>query len=126
MYSAKIMPPELSTDTKLNECRKCMLPVQDALNVLSGKWKLPIIVSLWYGDKRFSEVKREVPDITDRMLSKELKELEQNRLVKRVVYDTMPVTIEYSLTVYGKSLETVIEALRLWGTKHRQVILKKK
>ena len=126
MYRAKIMPPELSTDTKLNECRKCMLPVQDALNVLSGKWKLPIIVSLWYGDKRFSEVKREVPDITDRMLSKELKELEQNRLVKRVVYDTMPVTIEYSLTVYGKSLETVIEALRLWGTKHRQVILKKK
>lgn len=126
MYSVKVMPPEISTDTKLNECRKCMLPVQDALNVLNGKWKLPIIVSLWYGDKRFSEIKREVPDITDRMLSKELKELEQNKLVKRVVYDCMPVAIEYSLTVYGKSLDTVIEALRLWGTKHRQVILKKK
>ena len=102
------------------ECTKSILPVRDALEVLSGKWKLPIIISLMFGNKRFSQIAREVPGITDKMLSKELRDLECNELVKRTVYDSIPVVVEYSLTEYGHSLKVVIEVLRDWGVKHRE------
>jgi DNA-binding HxlR family transcriptional regulator len=104
----------------LGECTKSILPVRDALEVISGKWKLPIIISLMFGNKRFSQIAREVPGITDKMLSKELRDLECNELIKRTVYDSIPVVVEYSLTEYGHSLNVVIEVLRKWGTKHRE------
>ena len=70
-------------------------------------------------------MKEEIPKITDRMLSKELKHLETNLLVKRTVYDTRPVTVEYSLTDYGYSLDEVIESLKNWGINHRKKIIAK-
>ena len=99
-----------------------ILPVRDALDVLGGKWKIPIIGALFFGDKRFSEISKDIPGITDRMLSKELRDLEMNHLVKRTVHDTFPVTVVYSITEYGESLKEVIESLRNWGINHRQVI----
>lgn len=107
-------------------CMGLLLPVTDALQILSGKWKLPIIISLSFGKKRFSEMAKEIPKITDRMLSKELRELEMNQLVKRTVYDSVPVVVEYELTGYGDSLQPVIEALHSWGTQHRKRIMAKK
>jgi DNA-binding HxlR family transcriptional regulator len=104
------------------ECKRMLLPVLDALYVLSGKWKLPIIIALSHGNKRFKELQRETEGITARMLSKELRDLEMNQLVKRTVYDTTPVTVEYELTSYGKTLDDVIIALHDWGTKHRNRI----
>lgn len=104
-------------------CSKKMLPIQDALEILSGKWKLPILVALMFDVKRFSDLSKEIPKITDRMLSKELKDLEMNKLVKRTVYDTFPVTVEYTMTEYGRSLKKVIEALGEWGEKHREKIM---
>ncbi|MCE7064357.1 helix-turn-helix domain-containing protein [Dyadobacter sp. CY326] len=104
-------------------CTKSMLPVQDALEVLSGKWKLPIIVSLIFGNKRFSQIAKEIPGITDKMLSKELRDLEANCLVKRSVYDSIPVVVEYTLTDYGKTLMPVIDVLRNWGEAHRNRIM---
>jgi DNA-binding HxlR family transcriptional regulator len=77
------------------------------------------------GNKRFNEMEREIPKITARMLSKELRELEMNELVKRTVHDNIPVVIEYSLTDYGRSLDDVIEALHKWGTQHRKKIMSK-
>ncbi|MCE6989230.1 helix-turn-helix domain-containing protein [Dyadobacter sp. CY323] len=109
----------------LGECTKSILPVRDALEVVNGKWKLPIIISLMFGNKRFSQIAREVPGITDKMLSKELRDLECNELVKRTVYDSIPVVVEYSLTEYGHSLKVVIEVLREWGLKHRERIMEK-
>jgi DNA-binding HxlR family transcriptional regulator len=109
-----------------SECTKHLLPVKDALDILGGKWKLPIIVALTFNNKHFREMVREIHGITPRMLSKELKDLEVNQLVKRTVYDTSPVTVEYSLTPYGKSLQKVIEELRTWGTQHRKRILNTK
>lgn len=100
-----------------------MLPVQDALELLSGKWKLPIIIALIHEVKRFSDLSREIPKITDRMLSKELRDLEMNKLVKRTVYDTFPVTVEYTMTEYGHTLRPVIQALAEWGFKHREKIM---
>ncbi|WP_339876857.1 helix-turn-helix domain-containing protein [uncultured Algoriphagus sp.] len=105
-----------------SQCTGIIRPVQDALDVLNGKWKLPIIVALLHGYKRFSEISRQVPGITDRMLSKELRDLELNQLVKRKVYDTFPVTVEYTMTQYGETLKDVINALHIWGENHRRKI----
>lgn len=107
-------------------CGKSIMAVRDALDILNGKWKLPIILSLLFADKRFKEMERDILGITAKMLSKELKDLEMNDLVRRTVYDTMPVTVEYSLTDYGKTLKTLITELHTWGENHRKRILKKK
>ncbi len=101
-------------------CSSFILAVNDALNVLSGKWKLPIIGTLMFGNKRFKELEREIPKITPRMLSKELKDLEVNGIIKRQVYDTMPVTVEYSLTDAGRRLRLVLDSMVDWGLLHRK------
>ena len=106
-------------------CTSMIVPVRDALDILSGKWKLPILISLSFGDKRFNQIAKEIPNITDKMLSKELRDLEMNQLVKRRVYDSVPVTVEYSMTSYGRSLDKVIEELAKWGMLHRKRILGK-
>lgn len=113
--------------TELEKVKNCsgsfILAVNDAMNVLSGKWKLPIIGTLTYGHKRFKELEREIPKITPRMLSKELKDLEVNGIISRKVYDTMPVTVEYSLTDAGKRLRNVLEAMVEWGLEHRKNVM---
>ncbi len=114
---------ELKHEHNHEKCNRAILPVRDALEVLNGKWKLPIMISLSFGKKRFRQISKEVSGITDRMLSKELKELEMNQLVKRTVYDSFPPTVEYSITEHGKSLHEVIEALRNWGLSHREKIM---
>src|SRR5688572_10174017 len=111
--------------TAAEECARCVMQVKDTLEVLSGKWKLPILVSLKYGDKRFGQISKDVRGITDKMLSKELKELELNQLIQRTVYDTFPPTVEYSITVHGHSLDPVIGALKDWGQHHRKKIIGK-
>lgn len=111
------------------EIRQCpirfVLAVNDTLNVISGKWKMPIIASLLHGKKRFKELQDSLDKITPRMLSKELKELELNGVVKRMVFDTKPVLINYDLTVSGKSLTEVIDPMVKWGLKHRDIIIRK-
>ncbi|MGE5106367.1 MAG: winged helix-turn-helix transcriptional regulator [Sphingobacteriales bacterium] len=102
-----------------------MLSVKDALDVLNGRWKLPILVSLKFGNKRFKEISKEINGITDKMLSKELKELEVNQLITRTVYDSFPPTVEYAITKHGLSLDTVILSLRDWGNEHRKKIIGK-
>ena len=96
----------------------------DTLELISGKWKL-LILSLLRSESpmRFGEMERAIGSITPRMLSKELKELEQNELIERRVYPTMPVSVEYSLTDYGRSLERVMVALGDWGKTHRRRIM---
>ena len=123
------MPKTIKNQPKAEphtQCNQYVLPVRDTLDILSGKWKLPIIGTLMMGNKRFKEMEREIPKITARMLSKELKELEMNQLVKRTVYDTIPVSVEYELTPYGASLKEVLIVLGNWGIKHRSRILGKK
>jgi len=119
------MATEIKEKRTQETCTKALIPVRDALDILSGKWKLPIIIALSFGNRRFSELAKQVHGITDKMLSKELRDLEMNELVKRTVYDTVPVVVEYSMTTYGKTLEKLIEELQAWGTLHRKRILKK-
>jgi DNA-binding HxlR family transcriptional regulator len=112
-----------------SEAKACpiqfVLAVNDTLNVINGKWKLPIIGSLLFGKKRFTEIQRNITKITPRMLSKELKELELNGIVKRTVYNTTPVSVEYELTNSGKSIGDVLDKMLEWGLQHRQSVLSK-
>ncbi|MDD8018481.1 MAG: helix-turn-helix domain-containing protein [Bacteroidota bacterium] len=107
-------------------CAYKLLAINDALDVLRGKWKIQIINTLTFGKRRFKELQREVNGITAKMLSKELRELEMNELVLRTVRDTIPVTVEYELTDYGTTLDKVIDELSDWGMKHRKRIIKKR
>jgi DNA-binding HxlR family transcriptional regulator len=99
--------------------------IKDAMETLNGNWKLPILFSLSGGAKRFKEIAREVEGISDKMLSKELKDLEANHLVCRTVYDTFPPTVEYEVTEHAGTLYEVMKALRDWGQNHRKKIIGK-
>ncbi len=116
-------PDNLNLQSKT--CAMKMMAVRDTLDILSGKWKITIIVALQFGKRRFKELQREVSGITAKVLSKELRDLELNQLVVRTVYDTKPVTVEYELTPYGKSLEKIIDEMRNWGINHRHRIIGK-
>jgi DNA-binding HxlR family transcriptional regulator len=106
------------------EHKKEIMAVHDAMYVLHGKWKISIISSICYHNKRrFSDILNDVEGISNKMLSKELKELEINKLITRTVLDTQPITVQYNLTDYGKTLQTIINSLSDWGIKHRQVII---
>jgi len=106
------------------EQRKRMRSVQDAMDALNGKWKIAIISSICcYGKRRFSDILNDVEGVSNRMLSKELKELEINELVKRTVLATQPVTVEYELTEHGDTLQTIISELSAWGIVHRKKIV---
>lgn len=106
--------------------KKEMRAIHDAMDVLNGKWKIYIISSIChYNKRRFSDILNDVVGISNKMLSKELKELELNKLVNRTVLDTHPVTVQYELTKHGKTLQTIINNLTDWGIKHRKEIIGK-
>lgn len=101
--------------------KKEMMAVQDSMDVLSGKWKISIISSIcYYNKRRFSDILNDVVGISNKMLSKELKELEINKLIRRTVLDTQPVTVQYELTEHGLTLKTIINNLTDWGIEHRK------
>ncbi len=109
---------------KVQQCpRHYVLALTDTLNVMSGKWKLPIIASLLHGKSRFKDLQENIEKITPRMLSKELKELEINGLVERQVYNRTPVLIEYRLTESGKNITSVIDSMIDWGMMHRTEVI---
>lgn len=94
--------------------------VQDTLYVFGGKWRLPIIIAIKQGSNRFTDIKKYIPKITNRVLSKELKDLEANKLIVRKVYDTSPVTVEYKITDYCYSAKQIVDAMADWGKQHRE------
>lgn len=104
---------------------KEMQAIQDTIYVIGGKWKLPIINSICNGNKRFREIERSIPGITTRMLSKELKELEMNKLITRTVYPDSPVLIHYESTDYCKTFSPIITEMIRWGAEHRKKISEK-
>ncbi len=113
--------------TTYPEVKKCnvsyILAVNDTLNVISGKWKLPIIATMLKERQRFSEIQKQIPKISPRMLSKELRELELNGVVVRTVHNTTPVLIEYGLSDSGKKIMDVLDKMVEWGLNHRELIL---
>jgi DNA-binding HxlR family transcriptional regulator len=106
-------------------CQYELKAARDALEVVQGKWRIPIIISLVYGNKRFGEIQRDISDISPKMLSQELKALEENKIITRKLYDSMPVTVEYSLTPLGLSMQKLLVELRAWGKHFRKEIIGK-
>ncbi len=96
-------------------------PVETTLKVVGGKWKTLIIWHLVDHTKRFSELKRELPLITQKMLTQQLRELENDGVVSRYVYAEVPPRVEYSLTELGKSLRPVMEAMCSWGKEYHDM-----
>jgi DNA-binding HxlR family transcriptional regulator len=80
---------------------------------------------LTYGNKRFGEIQRDIEDISPKMLSQELKSLEMNKIIKRTLYDTMPVTTEYSLTPLGQSMNNLLKEILNWGIHFRKEVVGK-
>ncbi len=110
----------------LQENKKNLIAIQDSMDVLSGKWKIPIISSIcYYNKRRFSDILNDVVGISNKMLSKELKELEVNKIVNRTVLETQPISVQYELTEHGKTLQIIINNLSEWGQTHRRKIIGK-
>ena len=102
-----------------------LLGMRDAMEILSGKWKTQIIaVLLFKGKLRFMDLLRVVDGIAAKMLSKELQVMETNHLVTRTVLNTKPITVEYEITPYGRTLEKTIHEIVGWGIEHRKKIMK--
>lgn len=104
-------------------CQFKLLASRDTLEVIQGKWRIPIIISLTYGNKRFGEIQRDIADISPKMLSQELKSLEMNKIITRTLYDSMPVTVEYSLTPLGWSMNKLLEEILNWGVYFREKMI---
>ena len=104
-------------------CQVRMQAISDAMSILSGKWKFHILGTLIEGNKLgFMDLLREIDGIGSKMLSKELQDLEMNRLVNRTVKNTKPITVEYTITEYGKTLAPLIDNLANWGIEYRQLV----
>jgi DNA-binding HxlR family transcriptional regulator len=100
-------------------------PVESTLDVIGGKWKGVILYYLLDGKKRFNELRRLMPGITQRMLSLQLSELENDGIVNREVFPEVPPKVEYSLTEFGKTLEPIIVQMKDWGEKYKSRIKEK-
>jgi DNA-binding HxlR family transcriptional regulator len=92
---------------------KC--PAETTLEVIGGRWKVPILWLLFQGTRRFSELRRSLEGVTQKMLTQQLRELESDGIVNRKVYPQVPPKVEYSLTGEGQSLKPVVEAMCKWG-----------
>jgi len=113
----------MSTATLVRNQPEEVKALQDTIYVLGGKWKLPIINSICNGNKRFREIERSIPGITTRMLSRELKDMEMNKLITRTVYTDSPVLVEYESTDYCKTFAPIILAMIEWGKQHKKMIM---
>ena len=110
-------------EVKLSHCVSTLPLLRDALDVINGKWKLLILVAITTGHQRFREIERSIPDISSKVLAKELKDLEQHQLIKRTVQEGPPVLVTYEVLPYADTLDPVIFALRDWGRNHRKKIM---
>ncbi|UOQ69623.1 winged helix-turn-helix transcriptional regulator [Hymenobacter volaticus] len=103
-----------------SQCVPTMQALRHALLVVSGKWKLQIIVALQDGTRHFRGLERSVPGISTKVLAKELKDLEAHQFIARTVHPGPPVVVEYNVLPYARSLDPVIEVLKAWGLQHQQ------
>jgi len=94
-------------------------PVAATLEVVGGKWKPLILYHLREGSMRFSELRRVVPQATQKMLTQQLRDLERDGIINRKVYAVVPPKVDYSLTVYGQTLKPLLGLMCDWGAKHR-------
>ncbi len=98
--------------------KKYNISVEATLEVIGGKWKCVILCHLTHGEKRTSELKRLMPGITQKMLTQQLRELEDDGIINRIVYNQVPPKVVYELSEYGSSLRGILDTLCTWGERH--------
>ncbi len=97
--------------------------VEAAIEVIGGKWKGVVLYHLQDGTKRFNELRKIIPSVTQRMLTRQLRELEMDGVIERKVFAEIPPKVEYSITEFGKSLAPIIIALEQWGNQHIEALI---
>ncbi len=100
--------------------------VEATLDVIGGKWKGVLLFHLLSGTKRFGELRRLLPNVTQRMLTLQLRELEEAGIVHREIYREVPPKVEYSLTLFGQSLEPVLLLMRDWGDQYQETLVNRR
>ncbi|UYJ12367.1 MAG: helix-turn-helix transcriptional regulator [Oscillospiraceae bacterium] len=95
-------------------------PVETTLTMISNKWKVLILRDLLTGTKRFGELKKSLTGVSQKVLTSQLREMEENGLVERKAYPEVPPRVEYSLTPLGRSLQPIMDAMRVWGEQYKQ------
>ena len=100
-------------------------PVETTLLLINNKWKIRIIGSLLNGTRRFNEIRRILEDISQKVLTQNLREMERNGLVNREIYPEIPLKVEYSLTKLGYSLKPILDEMVEWGIKYEKNLLDK-
>lgn len=94
-------------------------PTEHTVNLIGHKWKILILRNLFhYGTQRFNELHREIQGISQKMLTQQLRQMESDGIIKRVVYPEVPPRVEYSLTPLGTSLKPILDEMNSWGIKH--------
>ncbi len=106
------------------ECQVRITGIKDTMEILCGKWKIHILGTLMKGGKmRFMDLLREVDGIAAKMLSKELQDMETNLLITRTVCNTKPITVEYEVTKFGRTLEPIVDEIAKWGIEYRKSLI---
>ncbi|MGE6226311.1 winged helix-turn-helix transcriptional regulator [Paenibacillus chitinolyticus] len=100
------------------------IPVEATLDVIGGKWKTVILYCLIEGPKRTSELKKDIPDITQKMLTQQLKELVEDEIITRTVYNQVPPKVVYELSPLGRSLESILDLMCDWGDRYMKGYIK--
>ena len=115
----------LKTENKKSAtCQKKLMASRDCLDVILGKWRIPIIISLMHGAKKFGQINKDISDISPKMLSQELKALEENKIIERQVFDAKPVSIEYRLTAFGNSIQPLLNEILNFGQQFRKLMIR--
>jgi DNA-binding HxlR family transcriptional regulator len=105
-------------EAKVVDIERASCPVERTLEVIGGRWKVLILRELFSGVKRFGQLHRALHGITQKMLTQQLREMEEDGIVHREVYLQVPPKVEYSLTPLGESLKPIIESMHEWGVRH--------
>lgn len=105
--------------------KKIGCPVETTLNLIGGRWKVLILRELFKGVKRFGELRRSLTGITEKMLTQQLREMEENGIIHRKIYRQVPPRVDYSLTPLGESLKPILDVMRNWGVNYQDKIKQK-
>ncbi|MGN1451250.1 MAG: winged helix-turn-helix transcriptional regulator [Eubacteriales bacterium] len=105
-------------ENKSNDLPDC--PVETTLTLIGDKWKVLILRDLMPGTKRFGELKKSIGSVSQKVLTSQLRDMEQSGLVSRKVYAEVPPRVEYSLTELGKSLQPILDAMWNWGKDYKE------
>lgn len=96
-------------------------PIGTAITIIGGKWKIPVLYNLREGTLRFSEIQKALPQVSQKMLTQQLRELERDGLVSRKVYAQIPPKVEYTITPLAKKLEPILDELCMWGSEYQEL-----